>query len=146
MAMVGSTLSGKTVGIMGLGRIGLATAKRIAAFEPGRIIYTATKQKIEAEAMLNVEFVSFEQLLADSDVILINSALTKDTEGIFNSVAFKRMKKSAIIINTSRGGLINQDDLVQALKVRGIIRLLLVIQLNANYTTSTGGRNWWCWT
>ena len=112
--LVGSCLADKTIGIMGLGRIGLATAKRLKAFEPKKIIYTATKIKDEANGL--AEMVSFEELLTQSDIIIITASFNESTKGIFNKDAFAKMKNTAFIINTSRGGLINQDDLIQALK------------------------------
>ena len=112
--LVGSCLADKTIGIMGLGRIGLATAKRLKAFEPAKIIYTATKVKDEADGL--AEMVSFDQLLNQSDIIIITASFNESTKGIFNKDAFAKMKKTAFIVNTSRGGLINQPDLIQALK------------------------------
>lgn len=111
--LVGTSLTGKTVGILGMGRIGLATAKRLSGFEVGKIIYNGKHEKPEAEAY---EFVSFDQLLAESDVLIVTSALNEETREIINWEAFKKMKKSAFLINTSRGGLVQQDDLVKALK------------------------------
>ena len=111
--MVGTNLKGKTIGIMGLGRIGLAVAKRFSGFEIGKIIYTATKPKPEAG---HLEHVTFEKLLADSDVIIITCAFNEQTKGIFNMDAFKKMKNTAFIVNNARGGIIQQDDLVEALK------------------------------
>ena len=98
---------------MGLGRIGLAVAKRFSGFEIGKIIYTATKAKPEAG---HLEHVTFEKLLADSDVIVITCAFNEQTKEIFNKDAFKKMKNTAFIINNARGGIIQQDDLVEALK------------------------------
>ena len=104
---------------MGLGRIGLAVAKRFSGFEIGKIIYTATKPKPEillGPEYLQFQFVDFEQLLAESDVIIVTAAYNEKTKEIFNREAFKKMKKTAFIINNARGGLIQQKDLVQALK------------------------------
>ena len=60
----------------------------------------------------------FNQLLKEADIIVITSSMNEDTKGIFNKEAFKTMKNTAFIINTSRGGLINQEDLIEALKVQ----------------------------
>ncbi len=95
-------MKGKTIGIMGFGRIGQATAKRLAAFEPGRIIYTATREKKAEGQTIGATMVSFDQLLAESDVIIVNSSLNTSTKEIFNKSAFAAMKKTAFIINTSR--------------------------------------------
>lgn len=100
---------------MGLGRIGFATAKRLQAFDVQKIIYTASKEKEEAKA-IGAEYVNFDQLLTNADIIIVTAAFNDSTRGIFNSAAFDKMKKTAFIVNTSRGGLINQEDLVEALK------------------------------
>lgn len=113
--LVGTCLAGKTVGIMGLGRIGYATAKRFNAFDVKKIIYTASKEKDEAKA-IGAEFVTFDKLLTEADIIIVTAAFNEATKGIFNRDAFNKMKNTAFIVNTSRGGLINQDDLVEALK------------------------------
>ena len=60
----------------------------------------------------------FNQLLKEADIIIITSSMNEDTKGIFNKEVFKTMKNNAFIINTSRGGLINQEDLIEALKVQ----------------------------
>ena len=65
---------------------------------------------------LQFQYVDFEQLLAESDVIIVTAAYNEKTKEIFNREAFKKMKKTAFIINNARGGLIQQEDLVEALK------------------------------
>jgi len=112
--MVGTSLGGKTIGIMGLGRIGFATAKRFKAFDTN-VIYSSRTEKEEGNS-IGAKFVDFNQLLKEADIIIITSSLNEDTKGIFNNDTFKTMKNTAFIINTARGGLINQDDLIQALK------------------------------
>ena len=90
---------------MGLGRIGLAVAKRFSGFEIGKIIYTATKPKPEillGPEYLQFQYVDFEQLLAESDVIIVTAAYNDKTKEIFNREAFKKMKKTAFIINNAR--------------------------------------------
>ena len=66
------------------------------------------------------EFVDLDTLLAESDIIICMCALTKETEGIFNMKLFKKMKRNAVFINTSRGPVVNQEDLYQALKTKTI--------------------------
>ena len=66
------------------------------------------------------EFVDLDTLLAESDIIICMCALTKETEGIFNMKLFKKMKRSAVFINCSRGVVVNQDDLCEALKAKTI--------------------------
>ncbi|SMC45589.1 2-hydroxyacid dehydrogenase [Moheibacter sediminis] len=113
---LGFDLSGKTLGVFGLGRIGFVTAKRSKAAFDMNIIYHNRSRNEEVENELNAKYVSFDELLAQSDVISIHSALTPETEMIFNKDAFQKMKNSAVIINTSRGKVIDEKALYEALK------------------------------
>ena len=113
---VGVDLQGKTIGILGLGRIGKTLAKRAKAFDM-KIIYHNRKHISKTEEkILNVKYVSFEKLISQSDFISIHVPHTKETNHLFNMKIFKKMKKSAFVINTSRGKVINEKDLVTALK------------------------------
>ncbi|KAG2209485.1 hypothetical protein INT47_008329 [Mucor saturninus] len=111
--LCGSQFTNKTLGIVGLGRIGEAVGDRLKAFGIGRVIYSGRSEK--PRNRLGAEFVPFQTLLAESDVIVVCCALTKDTENMFNYEAFSRMKKS-VFVNSARGGIVHQDDLVRALK------------------------------
>jgi len=113
--MTGWGLSGSTVGVMGLGRIGQGVVKRLQGFGVKSFIYHGTGPKKEGDD-LGAKFVSFDDLLSQSDFIIITCALTDSTREIFNDAAFTKMKNSAIIVNTSRGGVIKQDALITALK------------------------------
>ncbi|XP_022101305.1 glyoxylate reductase/hydroxypyruvate reductase-like, partial [Acanthaster planci] len=113
--MCGPGLSGSTVGLVGLGRIGQAVGQRLKAFGVKRFLYCGHSPKLGAET-LPAEFVSLDDLLQQSDFVVVCCALTPETQGMFNSAAFKKMKKSAVFINTSRGDVVNQDDLVEALQ------------------------------
>ena len=117
---VGVDLQGKTIGILGLGRIGETLAKRVKAFDM-KITYHNRKpvSKIKEKA-LNVKYVSFEKLITQSDFISIHVPHTKETNHLFNMKNFKKMKKSAFLINTSRGKVVNEKDLVTALKKKMI--------------------------
>lgn len=112
---LGFDLSRKTLGIFGLGRIGFVMAKRSKAAFDVEIIYHNRSRNEEVENELNAKYVSFDELLEQSDVISIHSALTPDTEMIFNKNAFQKMKNSSIIINTSRGKVIDEKALYEAL-------------------------------
>ncbi|KAG0750473.1 hypothetical protein G6F62_003682 [Rhizopus arrhizus] len=114
--LCGSQFTNKTVGIVGLGRIGEAVAYRMKAFGISRIIYSGRKRKPEAEDKLNAEFVSFDTLLAKSDYVIVCCALTKETRHLFNYEAFSKMKKTAVFVNSARGGIVDQDGLVKALE------------------------------
>lgn len=113
---VGTELKGKTIGILGLGRIGSTLAKRAKAFDM-KIIYHNRKHVSKSrEKTLNAKYVSFEKLISQSDFISIHVPHTTETDQLFNMKIFKKMKKSAFLINTSRGKVINEKDLGVALK------------------------------
>ncbi|XP_038060320.1 glyoxylate reductase/hydroxypyruvate reductase-like isoform X2 [Patiria miniata] len=113
--MCGPGLSGSTVGLVGFGRIGQAIGQRLKPFGVKRFLYCGHTPKPEAP-MLPAEFVSQDELLQQSDFVVVCCALTPETRGMFNSAVFKKMKKSAVFINTSRGAVVNQEDLVEALE------------------------------
>ena len=105
MFMLGSDPQGKTLGIYGMGRIGEAVALRALPFGM-RIIYHNRTPRPEAEKALGAEYVSFDELLAQSDVLSINAPLTPETRGMFAYQTFKRMKSSAYLVNTGRGPIV----------------------------------------
>ncbi len=105
-----SELAGSTMGVVGLGRIGVRVAEIARAFGMNVIAYTRTPKEIAG-----VKCVDFDTLLAESDVISLNCPLTEQTRGLINADALARMKKTAYLINTSRGGVIVEDDLRRAL-------------------------------
>ncbi|XP_062594681.1 glyoxylate reductase/hydroxypyruvate reductase-like [Saccostrea cucullata] len=113
--LCGKTLFESTVGIVGLGRIGLAVAKRLQPFGVKKFLYSGNTKK-EYDAEVQAEFVSLDRLLQESDFVVACCSMNKDNAGLFNKTAFRKMKKSAIFINTSRGVLVNQEDLYDALK------------------------------
>ncbi len=106
-----SELEGKTLGIIGLGKIGKAVAKIAEAF--GMIVIASTNHP---SPFGNVSFCSIDELLEKSDFVSIHCPLTPKTEGMVDKDFLKKMKKSAILINTSRGQVINESDLADALK------------------------------
>ena len=113
---VGLDLQGKTLGILGLGRIGKTLAKRANAFDM-KIAYHNRKRlsKIKEKSM-RVKYTSFEKLITQSDIISIHVPHTKETDQMFNMKIFEKMKKSSFLINTSRGQIVNEKDLITALK------------------------------
>ena len=119
-ANLGFEFNKKTLGIFGLGRIGMAMAKRCKGAYDMNIIYCNRKANPEAERLYGAKQVSFDELLAQSDVISVHSALNNETREIFNKGAFTKMKPSSIFINTARGGVHNEEDLADALK-KGVI-------------------------
>ncbi len=114
-ANLGIELKNKTLGIFGLGRIGMEMALRCKGAYKMKIIYCNRKPNLEAEKLLEASFVSFEELLNQSDVLSVHCALNNETRGIFNKNAFAKMKSNSIFINTARGGIHNEHDLLEVL-------------------------------
>lgn len=114
MWLCGIELSQKTVGLLGLGRIGYGVARRLKPFGVKRILYNDVCQVAYADD-IGAEFVDFTTMLRESDVICVCCNLTPQTHHKFNKEAFRLMKKSAILINSGRGGVIQHDDLYEAL-------------------------------
>src|SRR5690606_9184841 len=115
MADLGIELTGKTLGIYGLGRIGYEMAKSCQqAFEMPVIYHNRSRNEV-AEKELNARWVTFDQLLQQSDVLSVHANLSNETRGVFNRETFSKMKEHAIFINTARGQLHNEGDLREAL-------------------------------
>ncbi|XP_023571720.1 glyoxylate reductase/hydroxypyruvate reductase [Octodon degus] len=113
--MCGYGLTQSTVGIVGLGRIGKAVARRLKPFGVQKFLYTGRQPKPQEAAEFQAEFVSTHQLAAESDFIVVACSLTPETKGLCNRDFFQKMKKTAVFVNISRGDVVNQDDLYQAL-------------------------------
>lgn len=111
--LAGRDVHHSTVGIVGLGRIGLAVAKRLRGFDC-KILYSGRSPKPEA-AQVDAEYVSFDELLARSDFVLPQVPLSAGTRHLFNAAAFAKMKPTATFINTTRGAVVDQDALYDAL-------------------------------
>ena len=116
MVLLGQDIHGATLGIIGLGRIGLEMAKRARGFNM-RVLYHGPHRKSEhMEKELGAEYVpELSDLLSRSDFISIHVPLTPATERLMGEAEFKLMKKSAVFINTSRGGIVDQTALYEAL-------------------------------
>ena len=115
-ANLGIELKGKTVGILGLGHIGTAFAKRCTGAYDMPILYHNRGRNLEGEKALNAIYVSFEELLHQSDVLSVHCALTESTKELFDKKAFEKMKSTAIFINAARGGIHNEAALIEALR------------------------------
>jgi glyoxylate reductase len=113
---IGQDLIGRTAGIVGLGRIGTAVARRLHRGWDMRILYFDPHPNADAEKELQAERVGFERLLAESDFISVHANLDDSTRGLFDADAFRRMKPTAVFVNTARGPLHVQPDLYAALK------------------------------
>ncbi|KAJ3183256.1 hypothetical protein HDU85_002282 [Gaertneriomyces sp. JEL0708] len=116
--LCGQQVSGKVVGLVGFGRIGFAVAERLVPFRVSKLIYTCPTPKPEMETRLNVPVMHapLDDLLRQSDIVVIACALTPETRHLFNARTFALMKPTALLINTARGGIIHQPDLVAALR------------------------------
>lgn len=117
---LGIELHGKTLGVYGLGKIGFELAARCRNAFNMDTIYCNRHSNPLAETELEATKVSFEDLLAQSDVLSVHTALTPETKGKFDIHAFSKMKKTSIFINTARGAVHNETDLIKALNERMI--------------------------
>lgn len=113
--LVGTDVHSKTIGIVGMGRIGTAVARRAKGFNMN-VIYHNRSRHYEAEHELDAMYVSFDELLKQADFVVSLLPLNKETEKKFSESAFKKMKDSAIFINVSRGGVVDETALYEALK------------------------------
>jgi glyoxylate/hydroxypyruvate reductase len=122
MWMCGKPLAHSTVGIVGLGNIGLAIAHRLQPFGIKRILYSGRREKqFDSENDKKLfKFVPFEELLGQSDFVIIACSLNEKTRNMFNKKAFEQMKNDSILVNIARGGVVDQDALYDALTNRQI--------------------------
>ncbi len=113
--LCGADIWGKTLGLVGFGRIGRAVARRALGFQM-KVVYTdAVKAPEDVEKSLNAEFRDMNSLLAEADFVSLHVPLMAETRGLFDSPKFYRMKPSAFLINTSRGPVVEEAALVAAL-------------------------------
>src|SRR5580693_2754888 len=114
--LVGTDVWGKTLGLVGFGRIGRAVARRAQGFQM-KVLYTdAIRAPLDVEKELNAEYRDMDTLLAQSDFISVHVPLLPDTRGLFDGAKFSRMKPTAFLINTSRGPVVDEAALVHALE------------------------------
>ncbi|RMD99358.1 MAG: D-glycerate dehydrogenase [Bacteroidetes bacterium] len=112
---LGADLQGAVLGIVGLGQIGTAVAERAAAFGM-KLVYTSRTPKPEAEARLGITRLPLSQLLAQSDFVMLTTALTPETRHLINNETLAQMKPSAMLINLARGPVVDTPALVAALQ------------------------------
>lgn len=106
-----SELAGKTLGIVGFGNIGKGVAKIANAFEMRVIAFNRSEKQADG-----VEFVSFDTLLRESDIVSVHCPLNSESQDMFDKNAFAKMKKGALFVNTARGGVMVEQDLFDALQ------------------------------
>ena len=112
---LGNDLQGKTLGIIGLGRIGIEVARRAKAFNM-QVIYYDKMRRLEAEENLGVRYVSLKHLLETSDFVSLHVPLTPETRHLIGERELRMMKKTAYLINTSRGAVVDEKALCRALR------------------------------
>ncbi len=115
MMLLGQDIWGKTLGIVGIGRIGSAVAKRAKGFNM-RIIYYDVFRNEQVEKELGIEYVPLEKLLKESDFVTVHVPLTPETHHLINEERLRTMKKTACLVNTSRGPVVDEKALYKALK------------------------------
>ncbi len=118
MVLLGSELTGATLGLIGFGRIGQAMARRALGFDM-RVIY-CDPHEIQPNSDLKVQHADFETLLKESDFISLHTPLTPDTRHLIDSEAFSKMKPNAVLVNTARGPVVDPQALYEVLKERRI--------------------------
>jgi glyoxylate reductase len=116
MLFLGNDLAGKTLGLVGLGRIGAAVAKRMHDGFEMKIIYYDVKRNEELEKKYHLEYRGLEDLLKESDFVSVHVPMVPATKHLIGEAQFKMMKKTAYLINTSRGPVVDENALVNALK------------------------------
>ena len=128
--LCGADVWGKTLGIVGFGRIGRAVARRAQGFQM-KVIYTdAIRAAEDAEKAVHAEYRDFNALLAESDFISVHVPLLPETRGLFDGPRFFRMKPTAYLINTSRGPVVDEAALVAALEANKIAGAALDVYEN----------------
>src|SRR5215471_5971529 len=128
--LCGADVWGKTLGVVGFGRIGKAVARRAFGFQM-KVIYTdAMRAPEDVERSMNAEFCDLNALLAESDFISLHVPLLPETRGLFDGPKFFRMKPSAFLINTSRGPVVDEAALVAALEAKKLAGAALDVYEN----------------
>lgn len=116
MGHIGQDLAGHTLGVVGMGRIGAALAQRCRGGWNMQVLYHDQRTNEQAERDLGAKRVELDELLARSDFISVHADLNDSTRGMFNTAAFAKMKPTAVFVNTARGPLVVEADLVEALR------------------------------
>jgi len=117
---LGQDLFGRTVGVVGMGRIGFAFARRCRLGWDMQVLYHDVQPNAKAEAELGARRVDLDTLLGQSDFVSLHTDLNDETRGMMGPEQFRKMKRTAILINTARGPLVNQKALAEALQSRTI--------------------------
>ncbi len=116
LGLIGVDLKGKTLGIVGMGRIGMAVAQRLHGGWGMKVLYTARSPKPQADQTLHAQRVELDELLANSDFVSIHCPLTDQTRNLIDAPRLAQMRPHAVLVNTARGEVVDQDALVAALR------------------------------
>jgi len=116
LLLLGPDIHGATLGIVGFGRIGQAVARRAAGFGMRTLYWSRTRATLELEAELGATWSSFEDLLAESDFVSVHVSFSPMTRHLIDAAALSRMKRTAILVNTARGPIVDQAALAEALR------------------------------
>jgi glyoxylate reductase len=116
MGHLGQDLAGKTLGVVGMGRIGYGLARRCHRGWDMRVLYFDVYPNEKAEAELHARRVDLETLLGESDFVSVHTDLNESTRGLFNAARFRLMKPTAVFVNTARGPVVVEKDLIEALR------------------------------
>lgn len=119
MEFTGQDIFGATLGIVGMGQIGAAVARRALGFNM-RVLYYSRRRKPELEAALGCEYAGLDRLLQESDFVSLHCPLTRETRHLISDREFDLMKETAVLINTARGPVVDEEALVRALKEKKI--------------------------
>jgi glyoxylate reductase len=118
--LVGADVWGKTLGLVGFGRIGRAVARRAVGFQMKVIYHDAVRVPLDVERGFHAEYRDLSALLGEADFVSVHVPLLPETRGLFNAKTLSQMKPSAFLINTSRGPVMDEEALVQALETKKI--------------------------
>ena len=113
----GSELEGKTIGIIGMGAVGKKVAKLCKAFDMNVLAY-ARSAVVQSDGF--VRMTDFDNLIRNSDIVTVHASLNQQNKKLIDKEVFRKMKNTALFINTARGGIVNERDLIDALKNRDI--------------------------
>lgn len=113
---IGQDLGAKTLGVLGMGRIGLSVARKLYWGWGMNVIYCDPHENREAQQQFGARRVDFDALLSEADFLSIHADLNDTTRGLFNAKAFRKMKPTAVFVNTARGPLVVEADLLEALQ------------------------------
>ncbi len=120
MNNLGTAISNKTLGIIGMGRIGQSVARKARAFNMNIIYHNRHRLPQETEQNLHATYKSFDEIIQQSDFLSLNLPYTPDVHHMINSTVLQNMKPTAILINTARGAIVDEKALVDALKTKTI--------------------------